>query len=228
MEEILIVEDDPAIRSLMCRVLAAKSYAVTEVGTAATALREISRREISLVLLDLGLPDLDGTVALRMIRSVSDVPVIVVTGRTDESSVVEVLDDGADDYVAKPFSSDLLIARVRALLRRTKGTLRNRTVIQVGDLRLDKRHRTAWLADEELELVRHEFDLLALLADNSGRVVPRSVILERVWGYPARRGNDQTVNVHMALLRSKLGENRAAPRYLHTIRGIGFKLIRPS
>ncbi|MEU6643974.1 response regulator transcription factor [Saccharomonospora sp. NPDC046836] len=226
MHTVLLVEDDPAVQAALARTLSANGYDVRTAGTAADALRDIASLPLELVILDLGLPDLDGSSALRMIRGVSDVPVIIATARRDEGSVVRLLNDGADDYVVKPFSSEQLIARIRALLRRTAAVEVNIRPLEIGELRIDRASRTVTLGARQLELTRKEFDLLAFLAEHAGEVVSRKKIVEQVWQgeLPV---NNQSIDVHVSWLRGKLGESASAPRYLHTVRGVGLKLLSP-
>jgi DNA-binding response OmpR family regulator len=178
------------------------------------------------VVLDLGLPDVDGDDALRMIRSVSDVPVVIATARDDESSVIGLLDAGADDYVVKPYSADHLEARIRAVLRRTGQGDAPRS-ISVGELKIDLDAHLATLAGDPLDLTAREFELLAYLAEHEGKVVSKRELLAEVWRQPYG-GADKTVDVHLSWLRKKLGETAAEPRYLHTRRGVGIRLVDPS
>jgi DNA-binding response OmpR family regulator len=177
------------------------------------------------VVLDLGLPDLDGVELLKMLRAVSAVPVVVATARDDEAEIVRVLDAGADDYVVKPFSVEQLEARLRAVLRRSSEAAVS-PVLDIGALRIDVTSREATLDAQPLELSRKEFDLLAYLARRAGEVVTRRELLAEVWRQPYG-GGDKTVDVHVSWLRRKLGESAAAPRYLHTVRGVGLKLVAP-
>jgi DNA-binding response OmpR family regulator len=179
------------------------------------------------VVLDLGLPDLDGTDVLRMLRGVSTVPVIVATARDDDAEIVRLLDAGADDYVVKPYSASHLDARIRAVLRR--GAVPKEGAggdLSVGGLRIDPDRRTASLDGVALDLSRLEFDLLAHLARRSPEVVARRELLAEVWRQP-HGGADKTIDVHLSWLRRKLGESAGEPRYLHTVRGVGIKLEPP-
>lgn len=178
------------------------------------------------VVLDLGLPDLDGSDVLRMIRGVSDVPVIIATARDDDDEIVRLLDAGADEYVVKPYSGPQLEARVRALLRRSAVAGPEHS-LRVGDIALDIRARIAHLAGEQISLNRKEFDLLAFLATKPGEVVSRQELYAEVWRQPYG-GADKTIDVHLSWLRRKLGETAAEPRYLHTVRGVGVKLVDPT
>jgi DNA-binding response OmpR family regulator len=223
MPSVLLVEDDPVVRSAVSRALTALGNAVTSVGTALDALREITSSQFDVVVLDLGLPDMDGGDALRMMRGVCDTPVIVATARDDEAEIVRLLNAGADDYLVKPFSSDHLAARLGAVLRRARGRDEVNEPLRVGDLVVDLERREASLGSRTLALTRKEFDLLAYLAAREGKVVPRAELLANLWNLPGHQ-DDQTLDVHLSWLRRKLGERAAAPRYLHTVRGVGFKL----
>lgn len=224
MAQVLVVEDDQFVRSALIRYLAGESHGVRSVGTALEALREVAQHPFDVVILDLGLPDLDGSEALKMLRGISDVPVIVATARDDEAEVVRLLNAGADDYVTKPFSGEHLGARMSAVLRRARGHVSG-DVLQAGALRIDIRRREADLDGEPLNLTRREFDLLAFLASRMGSVVPRREILAEVWGQAY--GDDQTIDVHLSWLRRKLGETAREPRFLYTVRGVGVKLEAP-
>ncbi len=226
MSKVLLVEDDPVVQAALVHALTDLGHEVRAVGTAVAALREAGTSEPDLVILDLGLPDLDGVAALRMLRGVSNVPVIIATARGGESSVVGSLNAGADDYIVKPFSAEHLAARINALLRRTSGSPRTPELVVVGDLRVDLARRQAFRADQPVALSRREFDLLAYLAQRPNRVIPRRELFQAVWGQPYL-GDDKTIDVHVSWLRSKLGETAAKPRYLHTVRGVGFKLVGP-
>ncbi|GAA0232522.1 response regulator transcription factor [Saccharothrix mutabilis subsp. mutabilis] len=222
MVSVLLVEDDPVVRSAVTRALSGLGHAVLPVGTALEALREVAGATFDLVVLDLGLPDMDGADALRMMRGVCDVPVIVATARDDEAEIVRLLNAGADDYLVKPFSSEHLAARLSAVLRRARKEDRPEP-IRIGQLSIDLDRREARLGRRELNLTRKEFDLLAYLAAREGKVVPRAELLANLWNLPGRH-DDQTLDVHLSWLRRKLGERAAQPRYLHTVRGVGFKL----
>ncbi|MFL1382130.1 MULTISPECIES: response regulator transcription factor [unclassified Nocardiopsis] len=231
MATVLLVEDDPVVRGALVRALGNLGHVVHPVGTALEALREATEHEPDLVILDLGLPDLDGASALRMLRGYSEVPVIVATARGDEPTIVRLLNDGADDYVVKPFSSAQLAARINALLRRSlRGPDRpgdGDGELVVGELVISLDRREATLAGRPLDLSRREFDLLAHLAGNVGRVVPRRELVEAVWHQHPLAGHDQTIDVHVSWLRRKLGESAGNPRYLRTVRGVGLKMVEP-
>jgi DNA-binding response OmpR family regulator len=200
---------------------------VQAVATALEALRRVAADAPDLVVLDLGLPDLDGADALRMLRGITDVPIIIATARDDEGEIVRLLRAGADDYMVKPFTGAHLDARVTSVLRRAGRASRTEpTTLEVGRLRVDLGQRIAQLDGEPLNLTRKEFDLLAYLAARPGHVVSRRELLEEVWRQPSI-GEDQTIDVHLYWLRRKMGETAAKPRYLHTVRGVGFRLVAP-
>ena len=227
MAQLLLVEDDAAIRGALIRALTERGHAVASTPAAMDALRQILDKPPDLVLLDLGLPDLGGYEALRMIRAVSAVPVMVITARDEESEIIRVLDAGADDYVIKPFGPGQIEARIRAVLRRaSQSDAKNAGPLEVGGLRLDVVAHVATLDDAPLDLSRREFDLLHYLALHAGQVVARRDLLTHVWRLPYG-GADKTVDVHISWLRRKLGETAQQPRYLHTVRGVGVKLSAP-
>jgi DNA-binding response OmpR family regulator len=226
MTSILVVEDDDAIRSGLVRGLGQRGLAVASVGAGLAALEVVVKDRPDVVLLDLGLPDVDGLQVLAMIRAVSQVPVIVVTAQDDDRTVVAALDSGADDYVVKPFGVDQVAARIRAILRRGAANVAAQPYV-VGQLVVDPRTRTATLGGQVIELSRKEFQLLLALASRQGEVVTRRELLVEVWQQPYG-GGDRTVDVHVSWLRRKLGETAANPRYLRTVRGVGVRLVDPA
>jgi len=225
MAAILIIEDDQRIRERLTRAFAERGHAADSRHSGYEGLSAIVEEKPDVVVLDLGLPDVDGAELLKMIRGVSKVPIVIATARADESAIVELLDAGADDYVVKPFSVDQLEARIRAVLRRAEGSALQRS-IEVGELVIDLAGREVTLAGRPLELSRKEFDLLAHLAENVGDVVSKRDLLAEVWREPYG-GSDSTVDVHLSWLRKKLGETAAEPRYLRTVYGVGVKLVDP-
>jgi DNA-binding response OmpR family regulator len=226
---VLVIEDDQPIREALARGLVGAGHVVRTEATGASALTAAVDWRPDVVVLDLGLPDLDGADVLQMLRGVSAVPVIVATARDDESEIVRLLDRGADDYVVKPYSAAQLEARIRAVLRRGEATAAGREEydLVVGDLVVSPGPREASIEGRPLDLTRLEFDLLAHLARRSPEVVTRRELLAEVWQQPYG-GADKTVDVHLSWLRRKLGETGTAPRYLHTVRGVGVKLAAPS
>ena len=225
MAAIVIVEDDHRIREMVARLLADQGHDVESTGTAMAGLERIVQGPTDLAILDLGLPDLDGSELLRMLRSVSEVPVIVMTARDDDGEIVRTLDAGADDYLVKPFTGAQLSARIRAVLRRA-GVDDDGGPIRVGGLEIDEAAREATLDGTALELSPKEFDLLAHLATRANQVVSKRDLLAAVWREPYG-GSESTVDVHLSWLRKKLGETAAEPRFLRTVYGVGVKLVDP-
>ncbi|HJQ77114.1 MAG TPA: response regulator transcription factor [Acidimicrobiia bacterium] len=225
MARIVLIEDDLDIRRLAADALSAEGHDVETADRALHGLELAVKGSPDLVLMDLGLPDIDGTELLRMIRAVSTVPVIVITARGADNVVVSTLDSGADDYLVKPFSMAQLEARVRAVLRRGEVGDRH-DELRIGDLVIDVPGRLAKFAGETLELSPKEFDLLRVLADRVGEVISKRELLAEVWREPYG-GSDHTIDVHISWLRKKLGESAQEPRYLQTVHGVGVKLVDP-
>ena len=217
--QVLVVEDDNAIGEPLATGLRREGFEVILVQTAAAAL---SAPPADLVLLDLGLPDARGFEVCRQLRARSSVPIIIVTARDDETDRVVGLELGADDYVVKPFGFRELVARIRAVSRRSTSPLPVPGSQLVGQLEIDRRSHRVLLAGEELSLTPKEFDLLALLALDPGAMVTRREILAEVWD-PHWYGTSKTVDVHIASLRKKLGN----PKWIETSRGVGFRLAVP-
>lgn len=210
MARVLVVEDDQFVRSALIRHLTEAAHTVRSVGTALEALREVAHVGFDVVILDLGLPDLDGGEALKMLRGITDVPVIIATARDDEADIVRLLNDGADDYLTKPFSVEHLSARMTAVLRRSRAAVAGADApsraIRVGGLSIDPLRRQAELDGVTLDLTRREFDLLAFLAGRPGVVVPRKELLAEVW--QQSYGDDQTIDVHLSWLRRSWAKPR--------------------
>ena len=225
--ELLLVEDDAEIRRALMRALVSLGHVVTSAETGMSALQAIIDTRPDLVVIDLGLPDVDGEDLLRMIRSVSQVPIVVATARGGEDIIVKVLEYGADDYVIKPFGPAQLDARIRAVLRRTAaGSAGSAQPVVIGELRLDHAAHEVTLRGVRIDLTPREYDLLSYLASRVGSVVSRRELLTHVWRQPYG-GQDDTVDVHLSWLRRKLGETAQQPCYLHTVRGVGVKLVAP-
>ncbi len=225
MPRVTLIEDDARIRESLERALRSRGHVVTSHGRGFAGLDSAVADPPDVVVLDLGLPDIDGRTLLRELRRVSNVPVIVATARDDDDEIVCTLLAGADDYITKPFSVEQLDARIVALLRRTR-SVEGTPIIEVGGLRIDPRHHAAELDGSAIELTRKEFDLLAYLAARPGVVVTKNELLAEVWRQPWG-GSEKTVDVHLSWLRRKLGETAAAPRYLRAVRGVGIKLVVP-
>ncbi len=226
-ETVLLVEDDRAMARIVSAALRARGYKVVVAGAGLAALGAAERDNPAVVLLDLGLPDIDGIEVCRQLRSWSTVPIIVVSADGADDRKVTALDQGADDYVTKPFSTPELLARVRVALRHHRAAgLVDRTVIDVGDLRIDLARRQVWVGDREVDLAPKEFALLTLLARHAGRVLTHRTILEEVWGPDAAR-ETQHLRVYAGMLRKKLQDDPARPRLL-TEAGVGYRLVDPS
>jgi len=219
---VLLVEDEASIADPFAQALARNGFQPVIARTAGDALRLASEVGIDVVLLDLSLPDGDGRDVCRELRRVSDVPIIMLTARGTVTDRVVGLELGADDYVVKPFAVGEVISRIRAVLRRARSTPSAPAVMTVGDLWLDLGARRASLSGSELDLTRKEFDLLARLVRDAGNVVSRETLMSDVWD-ENWFGSTKTLDVHVAGLRRKLGEGPASPRYIQTVRGVGFR-----
>ncbi|HSK14966.1 MAG TPA: response regulator transcription factor [Gaiellaceae bacterium] len=220
---ILVIEDEDSIAEPLAAALAREGFEPVVAGTAAEGLELFARRPPDLVLLDVMLPDGDGRDLLRRIRETSRIPVVMLTARGEEVDRVLGLELGADDYVTKPFSAAELAARLRAVLRRAGDEPHPAAAaLESGDVRLDLETHTAARAGEPLELTVKEFELLRVLLERAGKVVRRDELVHEVWD-PAWFGSTKTLDVHVSALRRKLGDDPAAPRYIHTVRGVGFR-----
>jgi DNA-binding response OmpR family regulator len=227
MADVLLVEDDTAIRTALTRALTQLGHVVTPVATGAEAMTALTGHTHDVVLLDLGLPDIDGSRVLDVSRAIGGAPVIVATARDDEVEVIRLLNAGADDYLVKPFSAAQMDARIRAVLRRVQSRTGEDQRLTVAGLVLDPVGRTVELDGTPVDLTRKEFDLLQLLMQRRGEVVSKQTLLAEVWQQPWG-GADRTVDVHLSWLRRKLGETAAAPRFLVSVRGVGVKLVDPA
>jgi two-component system KDP operon response regulator KdpE len=221
---VLVVEDEPQVMRYLRATLPAHGYRVLEAATGAQALVEAQTRLPDLVLLDLGLPDLDGIDVTRRIREWSAVPILVVSARGQERDKVEALDSGADDYLTKPFGTEELLARMRVALRHAaREAGGGETILETGGLKVDLAARRVFVDGEEVRLTRTEFNLLATMVRYSGKVVTHRQLLREVWG-PGAAGRSHYVRVYMAQLRHKLERDPARPRYLETEIGVGYRL----
>ncbi|RPA65380.1 DNA-binding response regulator [Gordonia oryzae] len=222
MTGVLLAEDDAAIAEPLARALAREGYGCEVVGTGTQALERVADGRFELLILDLGLPEIDGLEVCRRVRvEQPELAVLMLTARTDEVDFVVGLDAGADDYVGKPFRLAELLARVRALLRRSQTP--DDVVLEGGDLRLDARARRATLGGTDLVLANREFDLLRFLMERAGEVVGRDEILTEVWGSADLRSS-KTLDMHISWLRRKIGDDRHdRPRHIVTVRGVGFR-----
>ncbi|WP_189060009.1 response regulator transcription factor [Longimycelium tulufanense] len=218
MSVVLLAEDDPAIAEPLSRALEREGYQVIVVIDGPAALHEAAQGGIDLLVLDLGLPDLDGLEVCRRLRSAGrDLPVLMLTARADEVDFVVGLDAGADDYVAKPFRLAELMARIRALLRR-----RVPEAVEVNGVRMDLAARRVQVDGHEVQLANKEFELLRVLIQHAGQVVSRDEILTQVWHDPELKGS-KTLDMHISWLRRKIGDSSGRERRISTVRGVGFR-----
>jgi two-component system, OmpR family, response regulator RegX3 len=223
---VLIVEDEESISAPFARALARVGFRAKVARTGAEAIELVSALEPDVVLLDLALPDQDGRDVCRRLRQGSTVPIIMVTASGALTDRVAGLELGADDYVVKPFSVAEVVARIRAVLRRVRPDPSAGGQVAIGELRIDVPARRTWRGGQEVELTRKEFDLLARLVQDAGRVVTREALMSDVWDMNWF-GSTKTLDVHIAWLRRKLGDDPAHPTYIHTVRGVGFRLVEP-
>lgn len=230
MASVLVIEDDPVIRSSLMEALTAFGHVVRSAADGFGGLREVTQTRFDAVVLDLGLPDLDGRDALRMLRGISQVPVLVATARDDENEIIRLLDAGADDYLVKPFELDELLARLRALLRRSSyaaaaGPVGEEHVMTFGDLRMDTTTREVTRDGHPVELTRTEYTLLELFLAHPRQVLTREQILKAVWGFDFEPSSN-SLDVYVMYLRRKT-EAGGMPRLVHTVRGVGYVLRAP-
>ena len=224
---LLVVEDDTGLRDVLRRALSLAGYEVRLTGDGAGALAEVAGSVPDAVVLDVGLPDIDGLEVCRMLRREGNrVPVLMLTARDAVSDRIDGLDAGADDYLVKPFDIDELKARLRALLRRARGDSELDGALSFGELRLDPARHGVSVGEQFVELTRTEYQLLELMMLNPRRVLPHSVIYDRVWGYDFGPSSN-ALRVYVGYLRRKL-EEAGAPPVIHTVRGVGYALREPS
>jgi two-component system, OmpR family, KDP operon response regulator KdpE len=221
---VLLIDDEPPIRRLLRTALAAHDYRLVEAATGEDGLQQAATRQPDLIIVDLGLPDIDGVQVIRRLREWTATPIIVLSARGQEHDKIEALEAGADDYVSKPFGVGELVARLRAAWRRvTRGQQPDEPVFTVGGLRVDQGHRRIFVGDREVHLTPIEYRLLTTMVRHAGKVVTHDQLLKEVWG-PPYVGQSHYVRVYMAQLRRKLEENSARPRYLLTEPGVGYRL----
>ena len=229
MPTILLVEDDATLAETLRYNLEREGYAVISASDGVTALEYARQRQPDIVVLDVMLPRLDGFSVCRMLRKESAMPIIMLTARQDEVDRIAGLELGADDYLTKPFSVGELLARIRAILRRSdrSASTVERDILHIGVIKLDVGSRRIWRDDTEIQLSQKEFDLLACLMRNRGLALSRDVLLERVWGFDYV-GDGRTVDVHIRWLRKKVEQDPSNPVYLQTVRGIGYRFDVPN
>lgn len=222
---LLVVEDDPQFRSLLTTTLENQNYSVIAMSTGRDGLVEVRSQRPNLLILDLGLPDIDGQEVIRRLRTWTDLPIIVLSARNQESDITLALDNGADDYLTKPFNTAELLSRIRALLRRT-AKLPNaiQEIFRVDDLKVDLTKRQVFVAEKEIHLTPIEFNLLSILVRNAGFVVTHRQLLEKIWG-ASYVEHSHYLRIYMRQLRQKLELDCARPRYLLTEAGIGYRLF---
>ena len=225
---ILVVEDDAAVRNLMAVTLQTQDYQYRVARNGGEAMIELTTHQPDIMLLDLGLPDMDGIDIIRKVRTWSAMPIIVISARSEDGDKVEALDAGADDYLTKPFSVDELLARLRATIRRLNQAPQenaDQTVFVNGQLRIDYAAGCAYLNGGELHLTPIEYRLLCLLAKNCGKVLTHNYITRQVWG-TSWENNVASLRVFMATLRKKVGPDPAGPSLIQTHVGIGYRMVR--
>jgi len=220
---ILVVDDEPAIRRFLNSALTADGYSVLQAESGRAALAAVARDKPDLVIVDLGLPDLDGHALIQDIRGISKAPIVVLSVRDDEAGKVRALDGGADDYVTKPFGIEELLARVRTALRHRLQQQGNEPVIRCGDLEIDLARHLVRCRDESLKLSKREFGLLRVLAESAGKVVTHQQLLVQVWG-EAHRHDNEYLRVYVRQLRAKIELDPQQPSLLLTEPGVGYRL----
>jgi two-component system KDP operon response regulator KdpE len=223
---LLLIEDDPQFRLLLSTTLESQDYSVLAVPTGREGLAAARNRQPGLLILDLGLPDIDGQEVIRRLRKGSEVPIIVLSARNQESDITQALDNGADDYLTKPFGTAELMSRIKALLRRTARAPGGNAqeFFQVGELKIELTKRRVQVGEREVHLTPIEFRLLSVLARNAGFVVTHRQLLEKVWG-PAYVEHSHYLRIYMGQLRHKIESDPAQPRYLQTEAGVGYRLL---
>lgn len=227
--QILVVEDDNAVAKLMAATMESQDYQYRIASTGASAIMEALSYKPEVMILDLGLPDTDGIEVIKKIRAWSNMPIIVVSARSEDTDKVAALDAGADDYLTKPFSVDELLARLRVALRRVRYDRQRlseeSSVYENGGLRIDYAAGCVYLDGSEIHLTPIEYKLLVLLAKNTGKVLTHNYILREVWGNPTA-SDMRSLRVYMATLRKKLEKNTSEPKYIQTHIGVGYRMLR--
>ena len=228
-DKVLIVEDEQNIKNFMSTILSANGFDTLLAGNVKDALSMISSHCPDLIILDLGLPDVDGMEILRKVRSWSKVPILVVSARTHERDKVEALDAGADDYLTKPFGTGELLARIRAAIRHTRTpagseAVANTGIFRAGDLTIDYAKHRVFVSGQDANLTQNEYKLVALLGLHAGKVLTYDYLIKELWG-PSARSDNQILRVNMANIRRKIEQNPAQPVYIFTEVGIGYRMI---
>ncbi len=222
---LVIIEDEKPIRHFLASALASEDWTVHEAETGKQGLITVATRKPDMVILDLGLPDTSGIEVIKQLREWTDIPILVLSARTQEHQKVEALDAGADDYLTKPFGVAECLARIRVLLRRRqRGSAAADQTFRLGDIRVDLVNRLVYKAEEEVHLTPIEYRLLGTLIRNAGKVITHRELLLAVWG-PSYSEHNQYLRVYMGHLRQKLEDNPATPRYIVTETGVGYRLL---
>ncbi len=223
-EKILIIEDDLVISRFLKIALTSRGYQFIHVGNGLAGIDAIREEKPDVVLLDLGLPDIDGIDVIRQVQTFSKVPIIVISARSKEKEKVEALDSGADDYLTKPFNNAELMARIRVVLRKQKNIINMPTIFEFGDLRIDSEKRRVWKGEEEIHFTPIEYSLLTLLIEQQGKVLTHSFIQHRIWGYEST-DEYQSLRVFMASIRRKIEDDSTNPKYISTEVGVGYRFL---
>jgi two-component system response regulator RegX3 len=222
MTKILVIEDEDSIRESLAFLLTKEGYQVEAVSSGSEAFEQFEKFNPDLILLDIMLPGLSGVEITKKIRQTSQTPIIMLTAKDTELDKVLGLEIGADDYVTKPFSGRELLARIKALLRRSNEPTNLEAALKVGPIEIDQERHQVFIRGEETSMPLKEFELLLYLAQNSGRVLTRNQLIDRIWGSDYF-GDTKTLDVHMKRIRSKIEKDPANPKYLQTVRGVGYK-----
>ena len=224
---ILVVEDDRPVRNLIVTTLKTHDYKYLTAENGTTAIMEASSHQPDIILLDLGLPDMEGVDVIKKIRTWSNVPIIVISARSEDADKIEALDAGADDYITKPFSVEELLARIRTALRHRRQPMGAETktpMYHAGQLKIHFDKRRVFLGEEEIRLTQIEYKLVSLLAENAGKVITYESIIKDIWG-PHADTNNRILRVNMANIRRKIEENPAVPKYVFTEVGVGYRML---
>ena len=226
---ILLVEDDPTVQNLVSTALDLHGYVVSKVCNGQAAIMDAVSHGPSLIMLDLGLPDIDGIEVITKIRSWSAVPIIVISARTEDSDKIAALDAGADDYLTKPFGTEELLARIRAAIRHTRtpdgaAAVANSGVFTAGELTIDYDKHRVYIAGRDANLTQNEYKLVALLGLHAGKVLTYDYLIKELWG-PSARSDNQILRVNMANIRRKIEKNPAQPAYIFTESGVGYRMV---
>lgn len=222
---VLVVEDDSAVRNLMSTALQTHNYKYITAATGDSAIMQASTQNPDIILLDLGLPDIDGVEIIRKVRTWSSVPIIVISARSEDSDKISALDAGADDYITKPFSVEELLARLRVTMRRVGNSKQEDAIFVNGNLKIDYSAGCAYLEEKELHLTPIEYKIICLLSRNVGKVLTHTFITKEIWG-STLESDVSSLRVFMATLRKKIEKNTDSPQYIQTHVGVGYRMIK--